>query len=96
MPDIHDVILGPVQSEKSYQGLEHNRYVFKVHADATKPQIRQAIAKLHEVTVLSVNTAHVKDKPKRRGAHKGIKPGYKRATVQLKAGDTIKIFEGVH
>ena len=94
--DIHNIILGPVQSEKSYAGLENNQYAFKVHADATKPNIRRAIEELHSVTVVSVNTAHVKSKPKRRGNFKGIKPGYKRATVQLKPGDTIKIFEGVH
>ena len=92
----YEVILAPVQSEKSYQGLEFNRYVFKVKSDATKVQIRKAIEQLHDVTVLSVNTSKVQDKPKRRGMFKGTKPGYKRAVVQLKAGDTIKIFEGVH
>jgi large subunit ribosomal protein L23 len=94
--DIHNVILGPVQSEKSYAGLENNQYVFRVHSDATKLQVRRAVEQLHGVSVISVNTAHVKAKPKRRGLFKGTKPGYKRATVQLKAGDTIKIFEGVH
>jgi large subunit ribosomal protein L23 len=95
--DPHNVILAPVQSEKSYAGLEHNRYVFKVHSDATKDQIREAIKVTNPgVTVLSVNTSHVKAKPKRRGMFQGTRPGYKRAVVQLKDGDTIKIFEGVH
>lgn len=95
--NLRSVILAPVQSEKSYAGLEFNRYVFKVHADANKEQIRQAIELTNPgVTVTSVNTAHVKAKPKRRGQFLGTKPGYKRAVVQLKAGDTIQIFEGVH
>lgn len=92
----YDVVLAPVQSEKSYQGLEHNRFVFKVASSATKVQIRKAIEQIHGVTVVGVNTSSVKAKPKRRGMFKGTKPGYKRAVVQLKAGDTIKIFEGVH
>jgi len=92
----HDVILAPVQSEQSYAALEFNRYVFKVAPDATKVHIRKAIEQLFDVTVTSVNTSTVRAKPKRRGLIKGTKPGYKRAVVALKAGDTIKIFEGVH
>jgi len=95
--DLRNIILAPVQSEKSYAGLEFNRYVFKVHSDSTKEQIRQAVELTNPgVTVTSVNTSTVKAKPKRRGAFQGIRPGHKRAIVQLKAGDTIQIFEGVH
>ncbi len=95
--DLRNVILAPVQSEKSYAGLEFNRYVFKVHPDAKKEQIRQAVELTNPgVTVTSVNTSTVKPKPKRRGTFLGTRPGYKRAVVQLKAGDTIQIFEGVH
>jgi large subunit ribosomal protein L23 len=95
--DPRNVILAPVQSEKSYAGLEYNRYVFKVHPDAKKEQIREAIELTNPgVTVVSVNTSNAKPKPKRRGQFLGTRPGYKRAIVQLKAGDTIQIFEGVH
>ena len=95
--DLTQVILAPVQSEKSYAGLAYNRYVFKVHPAANKEQIRQAIEATNPgVTVTSVNTSSVKAKPKRRGMFQGTRPGYKRAVVQLKAGDTIQIFEGVH
>jgi large subunit ribosomal protein L23 len=95
--DHTQIILAPVQSEKSYAGLANNRYVFKVHSAATKVQIRKAIEATNPgVTVTSVNTSTVKAKPKRRGAFLGTRPGYKRAVVQLKAGDTIQIFEGVH
>ena len=95
--DLRNVILAPVQSEKSYAGLAFNRYVFKVDPRASKEQIRQAVELTNPgVTVTSVNTSTVKAKPKRRGAFLGTRPGYKRAVVQLKAGDTIQIFEGVH
>jgi large subunit ribosomal protein L23 len=95
--DPRNVILAPVQSEKSYAGLEFNRYVFKVHSDANKEQIRQAVELTNPgVKVTSVNTSTVKAKPKRRGQFLGTRPGYKRAVVQLRAGDTIQIFEGVH
>ena len=94
--DARQIILSPVQSEKSYQQLQDNRYVFKVHSSATKVQIRKAIEEINKVTVVGVNTSSVKAKPKRRGAFQGSKPGYKKATVQLKAGDSIQIFEGVH
>ena len=90
------VIIAPVQSEKSFSGLEHQRYSFKVHPDATKTQIRVAVEKIFKVSVTGVATSTVKAKPKRRGAFLGTKPGYKKAVVQLKAGDTIQIFEGVH
>ncbi len=95
--DYTNVILAPVQSEKSYAGLEFNRYVFRVHPDATKEQIRSAVELTNPgVTVKSVNTSRVQDKPKRRGQFLGTRPGYKRAVVQLKSGDSIQIFEGVH
>lgn len=94
--DARQIILSPVQSEQAYAGIENNRYVFKVHPDATKTHIRKAVIELFNVTVTSVNTSTVKSKPKRRGAFLGTKPGYKRAVVQLKAGDSIQIFEGVH
>ena len=94
--DPHDVILAPVQSERSFQGLEHQRYTFKVHPSADKVQIREAVQVAFGVTVTSVNTATTKAKPKRRGAFVGTRAGYKKAIITLKAGDSIQIFEGVH
>ena len=88
------VLLRPVISEKSYEQITQNRYTFKVHPDAHKTQIRQAVEQLFEVKVERVNIVKVQPKPKRRGLHKGVKPGWKKAVVQLRAGDTIEIFEG--
>jgi large subunit ribosomal protein L23 len=88
------VLLRPVISEKSYEQITQNRYTFKVHPDAHKTQIRQAVEELFDVKVVGVNIVKVQPKPKRRGLHRGIKPGWKKAIVQLRKGDSIEIFEG--
>ena len=88
------VLLAPVVSEKSYHQITENRYTFKVHKDAHKTQVRQAVEQLFDVKVERVNIVKVQPKPKRRGLHKGIKPGWKKAVVQLRQGDSIEIFEG--
>jgi large subunit ribosomal protein L23 len=88
------VILAPIVSEKSYHGSTLGTYTFKVHKDAHKTQIRQAVEELFEVKVERVNVISVPAKPKRRGQFKGIRPGWKKAVVQLRAGDTIEIFQG--
>ena len=88
------VVLAPVVSEKSYAGIAERRYTFKVHPEAHKTQIRQAVEQLFDVTVEGVNIVKVQPKPKRRGYNKGTKPGWKKAIVQLREGDRIEIFEG--
>ncbi len=90
----NEVLLAPVVSEKSYSLITDNKYTFKVHADAHKTQIRQAVEELFDVHVESVNVTQVKSKPKRRGMFRGRRPGWKKAIVQLRAGETIEIFEG--
>ena len=93
----NEVLLAPVVSEKSYAQIEdNNTYSFRIHPDAHKTQVRQAVEELFGVTVLRVNVSKVQSKPKRRGMHKGTKPGWKKAIVQLKAGDSIEIFQGAH
>ena len=88
------VILTPIVSEKSYAASTRGSYTFKVHPDAHKTQIRQAVEELFSVKVERVNVIKVQAKPKRRGQIKGIRPGWKKAVVQLRAGDKIEIFEG--
>ena len=92
--DPREVLLAPVVSEKSYSLIEDNKYSFKVHSKAHKTQIRQAVEELFDVTVLGVNVVTVKSKPKRRGFHRGTRPGWKKAIVELREGDKIDIFEG--
>ena len=88
------VLLRPVVSEKSYEQIARNQYTFKVHKDAHKTQVRQAVEQLFDVKVERVNIVKVQAKPKRRGVIRGTKPGWKKAVVQLKKGDSIEIFEG--
>jgi large subunit ribosomal protein L23 len=90
----NQVLLAPVVSEKSYSLINDRKYTFKVHEDAHKTQVRQAVEELFDVKVLRVNVLKVQAKPKRRGFHKGTKPGWKKAIVQLQPGDTIEIFTG--
>jgi large subunit ribosomal protein L23 len=92
--DASQLILAPVVSEKSYEGTSEGRYTFKVHQDAHKTQVRQAVEELFDVKVTRVNIVKVQPKPKRRGAFRGTKPGWKKAIVQLRAGDSIEFFEG--
>jgi large subunit ribosomal protein L23 len=65
-----------------------------VHPDAHKTQIRQAVEELFDVKVVRVNIVKVQAKPKRRGLYRGTRPGWKKALVQLRDGDTIEIFGG--
>ena len=88
------VLLAPVVSEKSYNQIEARRYSFRVHPDAHKTQVRQAVEELFEVHVEGVNIVQVRPKPKRRGMVRGKKPGWKKAIVQLREGESIEIFEG--
>jgi large subunit ribosomal protein L23 len=88
------VLLKPIVSEKSYEATTRGSYTFKVHPDAHKTQIRQAVEELFSVKVERVNIVKVAAKPKRRGLHRGIRPGWKKAVVQLQPGHTIEIFEG--
>jgi len=88
------ILIRPVVSEKSYNQITENRYTFRVHPDAHKTQVRQAVEELFEVKVVAVNIVKMPPKPKRRGMIKGRKPGWKKAIVELQAGDKIEIFEG--
>ena len=90
----NEVLLAPVVSEKSYSHIGQTTYTFKVHQDAHKTQVRQAVEELFDVKVTRVAIIKVQAKPKRRGQFRGIRPGWKKAVVQLKQGDSIEIFEG--
>jgi large subunit ribosomal protein L23 len=88
------VIIRPVISEKSYALLNANKYTFRVHDDATKPQVRQAIEAIFGVRVLDVRTQNVKPKSKQRGLYRGKRRAWKKAIVTLHADDGIELFEG--
>jgi large subunit ribosomal protein L23 len=88
------VLLKPVISEKSYEQITANKYTFRVHKDAHKTQIRQAVEQQFDVKVVRVNIVKVQPKPKRRGLTTGTRSGWKKAIVELKPGDSIEIFAG--
>jgi len=92
MLDIYDVVKRPLLTERSMARLEQaNTYVFEVHPKANKVQIRNAVERLFDVKVLSVNTAAVPGKPRRRGRVVIRTPGWKKAFVTLREGDTIEL-----
>jgi large subunit ribosomal protein L23 len=89
------VIIKPVLSEKSYVLSAAGRYTFRVHTDAHRTQIRQAVESLFDVHVVEVRTMSVKSKPKRRGVSRGRTRAWKKAIVQVRAGESIPIFQGL-
>jgi large subunit ribosomal protein L23 len=89
------VLIRPVVSEKSYVLAAANRYTFHVHRHAHKTQIRQAVEALFDVHVVDVRTMSVKPKPKRRGQTSGRTDSWRKAVVQVRAGETIPIFQGL-
>jgi large subunit ribosomal protein L23 len=93
--DHRDVIIRPVVSEKSYGLLEDNVYTFVVAPQASKPEIRDAVEKIFDVTVVKVNTLNRKGKRKRNRKNFtfGTRADQKRALVTLAEGDSIDLFE---
>jgi large subunit ribosomal protein L23 len=89
-----EILIKPVVSEKSYALLAANKYTFRVHEDAHKTQVRQAVEEVFGVRVEGVRTAWVKPKPKRRGWSSGRTRRWKKAIVQLHPEDSIELFEG--
>jgi len=92
--DATQVIIRPVVTEKSYALAAAGKYSFRVHPDAHKTQIRQAVEELFGVRVLAVNVSKVQPKPKRRGLHKGTKQGWKKAIVKIDPKQEIQVFAG--
>jgi large subunit ribosomal protein L23 len=93
--DASQVIIRPVVSEKTYALAVAGKYTFRIHPDANKTQVRQAIESLFDVSVVDVRTSTVPSKPKRRGYTAGRTRGWKKAVVQVAEGQTIPIFQGL-
>lgn len=92
---MNDILIQPVLSEKATALREQGKYVFKVHTDANKQQIKEAVAKLFNVTVVKVTTVNVLGKVKRVRGKPGKTADWKKAIVRLAPGETIKVFEGI-
>ena len=91
-----DIIRVPVITEKAAaMGSGKNTVVFEVHPDANKNEIKQAVEKLFEVTVLKVRTARSLGKVKRVRNSIGRQVSWKKAYISLKQGDEINVIEGL-
>jgi large subunit ribosomal protein L23 len=93
MPTPHQIIVRPLITEKNTILMESNQYSFEVLREASKPEIKQAIETIFNVTVTKVNTLNVRGKLRRRGREVGYTRDWKKAIVTLAAGDRIEIFE---
>ena len=91
----YDTNVSPVITEKATMLSEHNKVVFRVARDATKPQIVEAIENLFKVTVVKVNTLNVKGKTKRFRGREGRRSDVKKAIVTLAEGQSIDITTGL-
>lgn len=92
----HDIIIKPVLSEKSYDGIPDKKYTFVVDKRANKTQIKLAIEQIFNVKVKQVNTMNVQGKFKRVGRSEGTTSSYKKAIVQLtEDSKTIDFFDSM-
>jgi large subunit ribosomal protein L23 len=94
-PRHYEVIIAPVITEKATMASEHNKVVFKVKRDATKPQIKEAVEKLFDVKVKSVNTLIRGGKRKVFKNMLGQQSDVKRAIVTLEEGHRIDVTTGL-
>ena len=90
-----DILIEPVLSEKATLLREEGKYVFKVHPDANKYEIKEAVRRLFNVKVVDCTVMNVGGKLKRVRTRPGRTSSWKKAIVRLAPGETIKVFEGV-
>ena len=94
-PRHYDVIVSPIITEKATNLSEQNKVVFKVRSNATKPQIKEAVEKLFDVKVKSVNTLVTKGKVKMFRGTRGQRSDVKKAVVTLAEGQSIDVTTGL-
>ncbi len=96
LTDPYKIVIKPVITEKaSNMRADDNVYLFYVHPDATKQNVKRSIEKLFSVDVISVRIMNTSQKPRQREQHIGKTAARKKAIVKLKAGQTIPVFEGL-
>ena len=97
MKSYADIIVRPLITEKSMDGVADKRYSFEVQADATKAEIAKAVEAMFKVKVAKVNTINMKKKPKRYGVHFGYTGEWKKAVVTLSEDSApIAFFESMN
>ena len=90
-----DTVISPNITEKSTSLSDFNKVVFKVNKGANKDSIKRSIEKIFKVNVIKINTINIKGKTKFIRNRKANKPGYKKAIVTLKKGQTIDLATGI-
>jgi large subunit ribosomal protein L23 len=97
MKKVHylDSIISPNVTEKSTFLSEYNKVVFKVQKNASKDSIKKSIEKIFKVNVIKINTINLKGKTKLIRNKKTFKPGYKKAIITLKKGQSIDLATGI-
>ena len=96
MKSPYDIIIRPVLTEKSYDGMADKKYAFEVAIGANKTEIKKAVETIFDVKVEAVNTRRIEGKMKRQGRTQGRRPERKKAYVKLTEGSkTIEFFEGM-
>jgi large subunit ribosomal protein L23 len=96
MKDLSQVVRRALVTERFAKLNERdNKFIFEVHTDANKHEIRQAIEHYFGVKVLDVRTMNVLGKTKRLGRFQGKRADWKKAIVTLAKGDNIDLFDQV-
>ena len=90
-----DTIVSPTITEKATSLSEFNKIVFKVHKGASKNSIKKSIEKIFKVDVIKINTINLRGKTKLVKGKKTSRPGYKKAIVTLKKGQSIDLATGI-
>ncbi len=94
MADLHQILVRPLITEKSSaMWQDRKEYVFEVHPEATKGQIREALRQLFGVTATSIRTMQMRRNAMIRGQARGVSARWKKAIVTLQQGDTLPVFE---
>ena len=91
-----DIVIKPIITEKSMEGLQDKKYTFRVAKEANKIQIAQAVEELFGVKVSKVNTMNCRGRSKKVGMNRGTTPDWKKAIVTLtEDSKTIEFFDGM-
>ena len=93
--NLFDTIVSPAITEKATSLSEFNKMVFKVHKGASKNSIKKSIEKIFKVNVIKINTINLRGKNKLVRGKRSSKPGYKKAIVTLKKGQSIDLATGI-
>jgi large subunit ribosomal protein L23 len=95
MADLHKIVVKPLITEESSAAFQaRGEFVFEVHPDATKPQIREALKQLFGVNAVSVRTMQMRRNAVARARTRGVTARWKKAIVTLKDGESLAVFEG--